>query len=78
MRNFSILIASFFYVNSLFAQPPQMFNYQALVRDARGNAVTNQQVSFQFSILEGSDVGTAIYTETHADEYQYREDFSLG
>jgi hypothetical protein len=49
----------------MYAQPPQMFNYQALVKDAGGNVVTNQQVSFQFSILEGSDAGTAVYTETH-------------
>ena len=49
------------------AQAPQMFNYQALVRDANGNIISNQQVSFKFSILEGSDVGTAVYEETYTD-----------
>jgi len=49
----------------LFAQTPQAFKYQALVRDNAGEILTNQNVSFQISILEGSTTGTIAYLETH-------------
>ena len=43
----------------------QSINYQAVVRNASGNLVTNQAVGVQLAILEGSITGTAVYTETH-------------
>ncbi len=47
------------------AQTPQKFNYQAVVRDGTGKPLTNKSVSFQISILQGSENGTTVYTETH-------------
>ena len=52
---------------TVFAQPPQSFNYQAVARDALGEVIANQQVNFQLSIIEGSASGTAIYIEQHTD-----------
>ena len=49
-----------------FAQSPNSFNYQSVVRDASGNLLTNQAVGFQFQIQQGSIGGTAVYTETAA------------
>ena len=49
-----------------FAQSPNSFKYQTVVRDFSGNIMENHNVSFQFSILQGSATGTAVYTETHA------------
>ena len=52
---------------TVFAQAPQSFKYQAVARDANGDVIANQKVSFQISILQGSESGTAVYTETHVD-----------
>ena len=51
--------------NLLFAQTPDQLSYQAVVRDAAGNPVTNQNVGFQISIISGSITGTVEYVETH-------------
>jgi hypothetical protein len=45
------------------AQAPQGFNYQATVRNSSGALITNQSVSFKFSILQNSDTGTMVYSE---------------
>lgn len=50
------------------AQIPPSFNYQTIVRNNSGEAVTNQSVAFKISILENSDTGTPIYVETHQTE----------
>lgn len=47
------------------AQSPKRFKYQAVVRDASGNVITNHSVGFRISILEGSATGISKYTETH-------------
>ena len=59
-----ILIAFFTFEN--YAQSPQSFQYQAVVRDASGTALVNQSVNFQISIISGSVSGTIEYVETHA------------
>ena len=51
----------------VFAQAPQSFKYQAVARDASGEVIADQQVSFQISILQNSESGTTVYTETHVD-----------
>ena len=45
------------------AQVPQGFNYQATVRNTAGELLSNQSVSFKFSILQNSDTGTEVYSE---------------
>ncbi len=50
---------------SIFAQSPQSFRYQSVVRDAAGTALVNQPVNFQISIISGSITGTVVYSETH-------------
>jgi hypothetical protein len=51
---------------AVFAQSPQAFKYQAVVRDASGTLLENQDVSFEISILQTSESGTVVYTETHS------------
>lgn len=46
-----------------FAQVPQGFNYQAIVRDASGNLITNQSVGVQVSVLQNEATGTEVYVE---------------
>ena len=50
---------------SLFAQAPEKFNYQAVVRNASNALVTNAPVGVRVSILQGSASGNAVYVETH-------------
>jgi hypothetical protein len=49
---------------SVFAQTPEKMSYQAVIRDASDNLITDTQVGMQISILQGSASGTAIYVET--------------
>lgn len=60
----ALLLTGFFSIFS-YAQSPQVFNYQAVARDAAGAVLADQNVSFRISILEGNAGGTAVYTETH-------------
>lgn len=48
------------------AQAPEGFNYSAIVRDNSGNPLSNQEVSFRFSIVRGNVSGTVAYSETHS------------
>lgn len=47
-----------------FAQAPESFKYQSVIRDASGNIQANQPVGLQIVIEQGSFGGTAVYTET--------------
>ncbi|QSE97181.1 hypothetical protein [Fulvivirga lutea] len=55
----------FFAINILYAQAPNSFNYQAVVRDEAGNILSNKQVNFNISIIEGSETGSTVYSENH-------------
>ena len=50
---------------SLFAQAPEKFSYQAVVRNTTNQLVTNAPVGVRVSILQGSADGEAVYVETH-------------
>ena len=49
---------------TLFAQAPEKFTYQAVVRNTNNNLVANSQVGVRVSILQGSASGSAVYVET--------------
>jgi hypothetical protein len=49
---------------TIWAQSPEKMSYQAVVRNASNNLVTNTTVAMQISILQGSVSGTAVYVET--------------
>jgi hypothetical protein len=51
---------------SLFAQAPQKFSYQAVLRDAGNNLVVNQNVSVRISIVQENEYGASVYVETHS------------
>ncbi|MBO7055254.1 MAG: hypothetical protein J6W37_07710 [Bacteroidales bacterium] len=52
-------------ITSVFAQIPQTFSYQAIVRDTENKIVANKQVYVYIYILQGSDEGSEIYSENH-------------
>ena len=49
-----------------FAQAPQKFAYQSVIRNAGNQLVANQSVGIKISILQGSANGAAVYAETHS------------
>ena len=47
------------------AQSPDAFQYQAVIRNAEGNIRANEDVTLTIAILEGSTNGTIVYEESH-------------
>ena len=60
-----IITLTNFQISKLFAQVPQAFKYQAVANYSDGQAISNQEVGFQISLLQGSETGSSVYTETH-------------
>ncbi len=48
------------------AQAPQRFTYQAVVRNAGGQLITNHSIGVRISIVQGSATGNAVYVENHS------------
>ena len=48
-----------------YAQSPQAFKYQAVLRDLGGLPLIEKNVSIKISILKSSLTGTSIYSEIH-------------
>jgi hypothetical protein len=66
MKSTIIFLVTTLCAISVFAQAPQSFNYQTVVRDGNGDLVVNQPVSLQMVIIQGTAPGTVVYTETHS------------
>lgn len=65
MKQTIFLIIAFLCIINVFAQSPQAFNYQAIVRNASGIVLQNQNVSLRISLLQGSTTGTPVFVESH-------------
>ena len=65
MKRILTLILIVFCAATLFAQAPEKFSYQSVVRNATNQLVTNAPVSVRVSILQGNADGEALYVETH-------------
>ncbi|MEN8122857.1 MAG: FISUMP domain-containing protein [Bacteroidota bacterium] len=63
-RIYTILVAILLTAN-IFAQAPEKMSYQAVIRNASDQLVTDQGIGMQISILQGSATGTEVYVETH-------------
>ncbi|MFO7755495.1 MAG: hypothetical protein R6V34_05895, partial [Bacteroidales bacterium] len=64
MKKLFTLLLAFSFATGIFSQVPEKMNYQAVIRDASNNLVTDQAVGMQISILQGTASGTAVYVET--------------
>ena len=53
---------------SLCAQAPQSFSYQAVVRGTNNALVIDKVVGMKVSILQGSEDGTVVYSESHSSK----------
>ncbi|TXD84572.1 hypothetical protein ESY86_05820 [Subsaximicrobium wynnwilliamsii] len=47
-----------------FAQSPEGFTYQAVVRNSADELTSNANIGMRLSILQGTETGTSVYTET--------------
>ncbi len=64
MKKLSSIFASLLLSAALMAQVPQKMTYQSIIRNASDQLITNQTVGMRISILQGSNVGASVYTET--------------
>lgn len=58
----AVLLISLFQTT---AQTPNQFKYQAVLRDANGTIIANEQKTIVIDILQGSSNGSSVFTETH-------------
>ena len=68
MKGLFYVVIALLITTSAFAQIPEKVSYQAVIRDAEGVLVIDKELDITMSILQGSDLGTAIYVETHATQ----------
>jgi hypothetical protein len=67
MKKISLLMISCFCILIICnAQPHQAFKYQAIVRNAGGEIISNQTVGVQVSIRNNDAAGPVVYQETHS------------
>ena len=64
MKNLYLIIFLFIGIAAS-AQAPDKMSYQAVIRDASGALLKNQDVTIQFSIIQTSPAGTIVYREDH-------------
>jgi len=62
IKSFAVVLCLSLFSISANAQTPQGINYQAIARDASGNALTSQKISLRFTILTGSTVNYQEFT----------------
>ncbi len=65
MKKFFTVLTAVLISASSWAQAPQSFSYQAVVRGSNNDLVANKPVGMKISLLKGSETGTAVYVETH-------------
>ena len=66
MKNLlSCVVILLFSISTNYAQTPESFNYQAVVKNSSNELIKNQDVSVRISILQDSETGTSVYIETH-------------
>ncbi len=63
---FTILFSISILAQNLWAQSPEAFKYQSVIRNATGQVIQNQKISLRLSILQGTATGTSVYVETQA------------
>ena len=66
MKHLILVASCLLSIASTFAQAPDAFKYQAVVRNSTGNILGSQAVGMQLIIHQTTATGTAIYSETFA------------
>jgi hypothetical protein len=66
MKKYLLVLTLFLLTVNLIAQSPQVFNFQAVIRNSENEVVKNQTVGIQISILQGQEMDSVVYIEKHA------------
>lgn len=66
MKKLILISTAFLLVLNLFAQVPDYFHYQAVLRNLNGTPMSNEDVSMQIDLLSGAIDGPSIYLENQA------------
>ena len=79
MKRIITLVVSLLIATATFAQVPQGFSYQAVVRDAQNAIVANQTVDVTITILQGTDAESAkaVFSEKHSSQTNANGLFTL-
>jgi hypothetical protein len=65
MKKLFTLLVTVLITVRMFSQSPEKMSYQAVVRNASGNLVSNSTVGMRIQILQTSESGPVVYVETH-------------
>lgn len=63
MKKFVLIAALVLGTYMVSAQAPEKMSYQAIIRNASGQLLSNQNVAIKVSVLQGSAAGTTVYSE---------------
>ncbi len=66
MKQIITIIYAVLLVTTGIAQSPEKISYQAVIRNSSDQLVTNQAIGMQISILQNSETGAVVYTETQS------------
>ncbi|MEP1094508.1 MAG: hypothetical protein ABJG78_05330 [Cyclobacteriaceae bacterium] len=64
MKKILPIIFSVFLTIQAYAQSPDSFNYQAVIRDGAGEILSEQAIGVRMTILQGSATGSVVFRET--------------
>ena len=65
MKKIFTFLVAFTVSTLIYAQLPQSFSYQAIVRGANNVLLSNQKVGIKISMLKGTENGQSVYSEVH-------------
>jgi len=66
MKNTGLTLLFILSIFFAFGQAPQKMSYQAVIRNATDNLVSNTNIGMQISILQSTSTGIAVFIETHS------------
>lgn len=66
LKIFIILFISFCFSLFTFAQTPNQFKYQAILRDGGGNVLANQNKTVVIDILQETSTGKSVFSESNS------------
>jgi len=61
-----IFVTLLFLITGILAQTPSQFKYQAVLRNADGTIIADENITVDISILQGSASGTSVFDEQHS------------
>ncbi len=65
MKRLFTFLTAVLIIATIYAQSPEKFSYQAVVRNSGGVLIQSSNVGIKVSLLQGSSSGTIVYSETH-------------